>query len=158
MSQWRATTEALPPEGAPVIARWPDGTTHRAILRYAPDAIIWEVDGEADGPPEMWRWPGREASGLLWAHLKRSAWHPLMGLAVSAAVGLVLPAAGLLLLALILLVWLVFALAQSLGEAVATRRGGASGQILGAVVSLGIMAALVAGWLAVLVHLWRMYA
>lgn len=157
MSRWRNTTDVLPPEGVSIVARWPDGATHHAILHQTPEAVIWEVEGDKETPPEAWRYAGHEAAGLMKANLVKSWWYPAMGLFVGGLIAMAAPLGGLLLIGGVLAVWILFSAFQSAGEAVAARRGGLSGLLLGAFVALAPMATIIAACLAFVVHLWRFY-
>ncbi len=136
--KWHDANEFLPPDGTPVLAQWSDGAIFRASVTYTPDAIVWEVDGDVDGPPVAWRPLRRQFFASMRADLGRMSWYLVWGLLAAALIALVAPIWGLMLALIALGLWLYNALAQSFAEAVALGVGGQRGHLLGLVIAVGL--------------------
>ena len=150
MKDWTPVEDALPPDGTPVLGLWPDGATFPTHLMYTPDALIWDVDGDVDGPPIAWRPLPRQFFASMRADLGRMGWYLVWGLLAAGLIALAAPVWGLMLALIALGLWLYNALAQSLAEAVALGVGGQRGHLLGLVIAVGLalLPALVVGIIA----------
>ena len=132
MPKWYPTANTLPPEGVPVLARWPEGAIYHATVRITPEAVIWEVEGEVEGLPVAWRVAEPEAPSLMKKNLAVAWWMPAMAILAGGMIFLAVPLLGLIIAAAILAMWLGYAVLQSAGEAIAARHG----VVLGAVVAM----------------------
>ncbi len=129
---WFDVSETLPPLDIPIIALWADEKEYQAVLRDTPEAIVWEVEGEPEGLPVAWRWAGGQTRGLLRKNLSMAWWMPAMAMISGLMFFAVSPILSFLVGGAILAMWLFYALIQSVGEAVAMRRG----VVLGAIVAM----------------------